>query len=234
MKERGICSKMRVDNQEILKEVLSEETRNEFVQAVLKHEIIEFKKLYNDILQISETNGRHHLRILSEKKIIQRIKKKGTKSIFLSITSSYFEPLRDYYQINTQKIYMGMVGERNPGRQIHKAIDSLQMKEWYFELIHIFTTEENSLILQESPEWSELANFGTQTNISTIPLYDFEDAYSTMKSNIDQYIRKYSILTDITGGTKIQTVSLYSLAQEYGLKRIYIPENERRTIITLP
>lgn len=219
---------------ETLKEVLLEGTRDEFVQTVLRHEIIEFKKLYQNILKISETNARYHLTILSEKNIIQREKRKGTKAIFLSVNSLYLEQLRQYYQIQSQYAYLGMVGERNPGKQIQKAIDSLRKSGWYFKFINIFTTEQNSLVLQKSSEWSKLTDSGNQTTLSIVPLYDFNTTYNIMKSTLNEHIREYSIMIDVTGGTKIHSLSLYILAQEYGLKRVYIPENEESIIISLP
>ena len=126
---------------EVLAEVVKEETRKKFVKTLLKHELLDFKSLYTDYLEVSESNARHHLNLLLESGIVYKEKQRGKKSIFLRITPKYLTRVRRYFGIKLKYVYMGMVGDRAPGSQAQEYIQRLIAKHWDLAGMYFFTSE---------------------------------------------------------------------------------------------
>ncbi|MFX1284739.1 MAG: hypothetical protein ACFFB5_13855 [Promethearchaeota archaeon] len=218
----------------IFVESLKEATRKKFVETLLNQGLTDFKSLYIDYLKISETNARHHLNILLESNIVVKEKQPGTKAIYLRISPRFIERARRYFE-NTQKYaYLGMVGKKNSGLQLNQSIERLKSHGWAFKALFIFTTTEIIEILENDDNWLNLQRIHSEAQLIEVPLLEFEPTYQTMKQVIDDIILNYSIITDITGLTKIHTLSLYILAKEYGLRRFYLPEKKVDTVISLP
>lgn len=218
----------------IFVESLKEETRKKFVETLLNQGLTDFKSLYTDYLKISETNARHHLNVLLEDDIVVKEKKPGTKAIYLRISPRFIERARRYFEDTQKYAYLGMVGKKNPGLQLNQSLERLQSHGWTFKALYIFTTIEIIDILKNDDNWLDLQKILSEVQLVEVPLLEFEHTYQTMKQVIDDIISNYSIIADITGLTKIHTLSLYILAKEYGLRRFYLPEKKVESVISLP
>lgn len=215
-------------------EVINEPTRTKFIQTILKNHIIDFKTLYSEKLQISETNARHHLKILLEHGIVKKEKQKGTKAIYLRITPKFLERARKYFAVDTEYLYTGMTGIDNPGMQVVSAIERLTSENWPIQSIYIFTTQEAINKLEKDESWHSLKDKYTECISILVPAFAFNETYQSIKRVVETKIHQYSIVADVTGSTKIHTLALYSLAKEYGIKRVYLPREGTNNIITLP
>jgi hypothetical protein len=215
-------------------DLLTEETRKKFVETLIQHEILYFKSLYTNYLKISETNARHHLNQLLTNEIVQKVKQKGTKAIFLQITPQFFERARHYFNIESPTAYFGMVGKKDPGQQLKNALERFDTNNRVIKALFVFSTHENIDTLQEDDHWQMIHNEMSEAQLLPIPPFDFDTTYQLMKKTIEDEIPKFSLITDVTGSTKIHTLALYSLAQEFGLVRVYLPEDESNRIINLP
>ncbi|MFX0125552.1 MAG: hypothetical protein ACFFAE_18160, partial [Candidatus Hodarchaeota archaeon] len=144
------------------------------------------------------------------------------------------ERARQYF-VHTQKYaYLGMVGKKNPSLQLNQSLKRLKSQGWTFKGVYIFTTTEIIKTLKNDEHWLSLKKILSESHLVDVPLLEFEQSYKIMKQVIEDNISQYSIIADITGLTKIHTLSLYILAKEYGLKRFYLPEQETDNIISLP
>lgn len=215
-------------------DLLKEETRNKFVKVLLEENILDFKSLYTQYLQISETNARHHMKLLLEIEIIQKEKQQGTKAMFLKINPRFVERARKYFNTEQKYIYLGMAGETNPDEQIMNAHNRTIKNNWKIKATYIFTTVETIKKLKGSKGWTTLNKQVINIHLVPVPLLEFEATYNTMKNIIESQIQHTSIIADVTGLTKIHTLALYILAKEFGLTRIYLPKDESNQIILLP
>ena len=218
---------------EVLVDSVKEETRQKFVETLFEHELLDFKSLYTDFLEISETNARHHLKLLMKNGIIQKEKQKGTKAIYLRITPKFLERVRTLRKIQPKYAYLGMIGIQDLGLQAKQVIHRLISNRWEIEVLLFFTTEQVIKMLKKDTDWLQLKKEFPDTTLVQVPLYDFDETFQIMKDHIENQVLRFSVLADVTGATKIHTLALYSLAKEYGLKRIYIPK-EGNHVITLP
>lgn len=215
-------------------DLLREDTRKNFIEILLKHSLIDFKSLYNDYLQISETNARHHLKIFLRNEVVQKVKQKGTKAIFLQLSPRFLERVRRYFKNPQPYLYFGMVGIHDPGNQITQAIKRLISNNWNINTIYVFSSQENVETLETTEQWKTLLIQYPDSQLFSVPRYGFSETYQLMKECIDSQISDHSIIADVTGSTKIHTLVLYSLANEYGLRRVYLPEPQIDEVMDLP
>ncbi|MHA1169283.1 MAG: ArsR family transcriptional regulator [Candidatus Hodarchaeales archaeon] len=216
----------------MLTRILEEIVRNRFVKKVLDSNRIRFKDLYQ-VLDLSETTARHHLKILLENGIIETTKEKGSRALILSVSKPFIERIRQYYDMKAPSVYLGMAGKNQPGEQVYSTVRRIEGNNISFKSVEIFTTGENSEILKKSDGWSRLLSQGKTGSVNVVKLYDYPSTVKVMTRVMNHYIENHSIIADITGGTKIHTLSLYKLAKFYGCKSVYVPEDKRSSIIYL-
>ena len=120
------------------------------VEEVLKNEEIEFKELYEKKLEISETNARHHMQKLIEAGVLEKKKKKGSKAIYLAIQPEQIQPLRNYYNIQSNFILFVIAGNLDPGNQVKKSIELSQFNGFKLDEIEILTSKDGDTLLKSS------------------------------------------------------------------------------------
>ena len=108
---------------------------------VLTNDLIEFKDLYTEKLKISETTARHHLKVLMKYDLIIRVKKKGTKAIFLSINPHLRNRLRNFFNIKLPFSYIGGLGTEDPVSQLKSFLTKLSISNYNFKLVDLYVTD---------------------------------------------------------------------------------------------
>lgn len=214
-------------------DAIKEENREKFVKALVEQDIVNFKTLYSEQLEISETTARHHLQYLLDANIVVKVKQSGTKALFVSLAPKFLERARHHFKLSPKKGYLGMIGMKNLGLQVEQALKRLQQNGWTFDSLDLFCTPETATLLGTDPTWNQLITKHSNHLVTILPPYDFEEAQQLMENIIQQRVKQFSLLADVTGSTKIHTLSLYNLAKEYGFSRIYLPEEDNQ-IILLP
>lgn len=215
-------------------DAIEEENRKKFVKTLVNQDIVNFKALYTEQLKISETAARHHLQYLLDAGIVIKVKQPRTKALFLSLSPKFLERARLFFKISPKKAYLGMVGKKNSGKQAVQAINRLRQNGWTFDSLNLFCTSDTASLLKRDPDWKKLIGDFQDHAVIILPPYEFEEVQSLIDKIIREKIGHYSLLADVTGSTKVHTLSLYNLAKEYGFPRIYLPEGEESQIITLP
>ncbi|MFX0075507.1 MAG: hypothetical protein ACFE96_08700 [Candidatus Hermodarchaeota archaeon] len=216
-----------------LQDILKEPTRKKFVQTILETNEIEFKLLYTNYLKISETNARHHLKQLEDNQIVTRSKKAGSKSIFLHLNPKFLEEARGFFDIPRIYAYLGFVGLKG-AQQVTDIISTLISNQWTFKKLIVYTTQQTFDTMKEDILWKQLLEKFTDSELLAIERSDYNAIHETLREKIEDLLVDYSLVTDVTGLTKLHSLALYSLARVYGLKRVYIPEDDSQSVLTLP
>ena len=211
-------------------QLLEEPTRKKLVEEVLKNEEIEFKELYEKKLEISETNARHHMQKLIEAGVLEKKKKKGSKAIYLAIQPEQIQPLRNYYNIQSNFILFVIAGNQDPGNQVKKSIELSQFNGFKLDEIEILTSKDGDTLLKSSEEYIWITEKKIKHNFNFLEIFDFENCKTIIEQAILKHIHKNDIITDITGGTKIMTLALFIETQKFNLTAYYLPINESRMI----
>jgi DNA-binding transcriptional ArsR family regulator len=218
----------------VLEKVLKEDTRKKFVKTLLTHGKMDFKTLYTDHLKVSETNSRHHLKLLLSDGVVRKEKQKGTKAIYLRISPKFIERTRRCFNIESEYSYIGMVGAQSPETQIKDAIKRVRSQNWQIEKITAFTTEPVIKILEQSETWADLVKDHPGSTLIVTPLIELDETIGVMRQAVDELIYKYSVVADVTGLTKLHTLAMYIIAKDYGLHRVYLPKEDGNKVIFLP
>lgn len=206
-----------------IKLLLEEPNRKKFVETIFKERVIDFKTLYSEKLEISETNARYHLKQLVDNEIVEKIKQKGSKAIYLILNPLNIERIRVLLNETRKYVYFGLIGRDTPVEQFNSTIEKLKAENYEIIDFRVFGGSDAINEFQKNKEMSSIY-------VSLLDLFNFEQTLIDIEEQIKEKIKGHSIIADVTGSTKIHTIALYNLAVLYGLKKIYNPKGEGKLI----
>ena len=225
---------------EIIKDVISEEKRNLFLKTIVTNDITNFKLLYSEILDISETNARHHLKILLKYNLVQKVKVKGTKAIHLQTNPRFITNLRTIYGIQIDTAYIAGLGTLRSESTIQHIDTIFEKGLKYFPTMQTVdflvtkweeTGEDwDSNLIEKSSAWQGLQSKTLEIKIHKIDMQDFSKSKAIIQTIFVNRLQTYDLVVDVTGGPKIPSLALFKLAMEFGLICYYFPKKGKKEI----
>ncbi len=157
----------------------------------------------------------HQNSVLLERKGIIERRHEG-RAVVVRVRPEWIQPLRDYFGLEAKRCYAGLLAEDNDVENIRKALSLLT--EGKPDKVLLIASAEARIRLEGafrdlSPEWL------------VVDPEDYTGCFKLMDNKIQELVQIYSIVCDLTGGSKVMSLALSEVARKYSLKRLLVSKN---------
>lgn len=161
----------------------------------------------------------HQNSVLLERKGIVERRHEG-RAVIVRVRHEWIQPLREYFSLEAKQCYTGLAINSKDIENIQIALKAFIEKE--LDKILIVTSKEAISSLERalhhlSPEWL------------IVDPEDYNSCFKTMEFRIRSLLPLYSIVCDLTGGSKIMSLALSEIARKYNLRK-FLVSKERQLI----
>lgn len=197
-------------------EVLDNPVREKIIKEFFKEkEILNYKHI-KELVEQDTTRPDYHLNILVESDFLERTKGRGN----YELNKEMIQPLRKKYN---QMVPICIIGGLGLVSLFEELIEQLKEISILPKKYIILTSEKIKKEFEEEKldEVSEVEIGMELFDYKEVLRGDYERIYTEAKKLIEQELFKYEVICELTGGTKLVTIALNELADNYHLRKIY-------------
>jgi len=175
---------------------------------------------FNEIRQylISQSMSKradHHLKRLVKDELL----KKSERGLY-ALNELAFQPLRNYYKKIVPICLIGGLGIPTLFIDILTAFEEISLLPRKYVLFTSPDYHEEFRKLDRG-KYEKIETLAREFSYQDVLRENYEKLYEELEKTLAEEIKKYEIVCEITGGTKMVSIALLNLSAKYNLRRCY-------------